>query len=102
MEKKKEEGWTFVFLGADQDAWLTGQMMGVHAGASMAYRGDGPGTRKAMVSAAAATVSYAAAPASVRGFRQDDYFETGGKGVDMRDDPQPAAAPTQDTGKVSF
>ena len=37
IKKKQEENWTFVFLGANQDAWITGQKMGLHKGNVMSY-----------------------------------------------------------------
>ena len=35
--KEAEGNWTFVYLGANQDAWLAGQAFGMHAGNTMNY-----------------------------------------------------------------
>ena len=39
IDEKKKKGWTFVFLGADQDAWLTSQELGISRGNTMSYLG---------------------------------------------------------------
>jgi uncharacterized protein YegL len=53
--KQDEGNWTFVFLGADQDAWATALRLGVHAGNTMSYVGSN--TSGAMANVATATVS---------------------------------------------
>lgn len=37
IDEKKKAGWTFVFLGADQDAWIAGQLLGLDRGNVMSY-----------------------------------------------------------------
>jgi len=37
ISSKKAEGWNFVFLGSNQDAWQTGQKLGVTAANTMTY-----------------------------------------------------------------
>ena len=37
MKDRTDEGWTFVFLGADQDAWETGRSFGISSGNIMSY-----------------------------------------------------------------
>ena len=37
IEKKQKGGWTFVYLGANQDAWDIGRRMGIVGGATMSY-----------------------------------------------------------------
>jgi len=37
IDEKKKAGWTFVFLGADQDAWITGQKLGLDMGNVVSY-----------------------------------------------------------------
>jgi len=37
ISKKVDQGWTFVFLGADQDAYAAGRAMGVPRGNTMSY-----------------------------------------------------------------
>ena len=36
-KKQDEDDWTFVFLGADQDAWEAGQKLGLHRGNVMSF-----------------------------------------------------------------
>jgi hypothetical protein len=43
--KQEESGWTFVFLGANQDAWAVGQSIGVRGSSSMTYDSTSAGTR---------------------------------------------------------
>jgi len=37
VTEKRKKGWEVVFLGADQDAWATGQVIGVSKGSTMSY-----------------------------------------------------------------
>lgn len=56
ISEKKKAGWTFVFLGADQDAWAAGYALGLDKGNVMSYASADTG--KAFQRAAAGTVSY--------------------------------------------
>lgn len=56
IAEKKRAGWTFVFLGADQDAWATGFALGLDKGNVMSY--DSDDTEKAFRVTATGTVSY--------------------------------------------
>lgn len=40
ISDKKAAGWTFVFLGADQDAWVAGHVLGIEKGNVMSYAGE--------------------------------------------------------------
>ncbi len=71
VERKKAEGWTFAFLGADQDAWVSAGAMGVPMASSMSYAGTPGGTRTAFRKTAEASVSYAAAG----GVQTDSFFD---------------------------
>ena len=57
IAEKKKLGWAFVFLGANQDAWATSQMLGVSAGNTMSYSGEK--TRGAFKGVTTSTLSYA-------------------------------------------
>lgn len=37
IAEKQEKGWTFVYLGANQDAWAVGSSMGLSKGQTMTY-----------------------------------------------------------------
>ena len=82
IDAKTKEGWTFAFLGADQDAWVVGQSIGVPVMNTMSYTGDSVGTKQAMATLGAATTSYADAGAA----QMDSLFE--GK-TDIRHDLRP-------------
>lgn len=56
IERKQEAGWLFVFMGANQDAWLTGEGMGVRRGTTQTFKQDK--TVELFEGLAAATVSY--------------------------------------------
>ena len=48
ISQKTEMGWTFVFLGANQDAWQVGQSIGVRAASSMTYDANTAGVVNSM------------------------------------------------------
>lgn len=57
IDEKKREGWTFVFLGADQDAWITSEGLGIAKGNTMSYQSAE--TKKAFTQVANASQVYA-------------------------------------------
>ena len=42
IEKKQEEDWDFIFLASNQEAWASGEAMGVRAGYSRTYSHEDP------------------------------------------------------------
>mmetsp|Transcript_58457 Transcript_58457/g.173725 ORF Transcript_58457/g.173725 Transcript_58457/m.173725 type:complete len:155 (+) Transcript_58457:829-1293(+) len=42
------DGWTFVFLGANQDSYATGNGLSISRGATLNYKADGAGVHAAM------------------------------------------------------
>lgn len=78
IKEKIDAGWTFAFLGADQDAYAVGASMGIPTGSVMNYAGTREGTSKVMRAAAGATSSYLADGSQ----QTDDFFEN----VDDPDD----------------
>lgn len=56
IKDKESKGWTFVFLGANQDAWKVGQTFGMARGNTMTYDANDIGG--AMAAVGAATTSY--------------------------------------------
>lgn len=54
-EREATKRWSFIFLGAGQDAWVTGGAFGIQKGNAMSYVGDSGGTIVAMRSASRAT-----------------------------------------------
>lgn len=45
ISEKQAKGWTFVYLGANQDAWAVGQSIGVHQARAITYDANPAGTR---------------------------------------------------------
>lgn len=57
IAEKKKAGWTFVFLGADQDAWAVGMQLGLDRGNVMDY--DSQETQAMFRGLSASTICYA-------------------------------------------
>lgn len=58
ISEKKKAGWTFVFLGADQDAWAIGMAFGLDKGNVMSY--ESAETTSMFRTVAASTCAYVA------------------------------------------
>jgi hypothetical protein len=71
IDEKKNLGWTFAFLGADQDAWLASQKLGILAGNTMSYASVD--TTRTLRGMATATIAYA----STGGEQTENYFTDG-------------------------
>jgi len=56
IEEKKKKGWTFAFLGADQDAWVAGGQIGIPKSSSLSYARAQ--SREAFQEAASSTADY--------------------------------------------
>ena len=56
IEEKKLSGWSFVFLGADQDAYAASASLGISAGSTMSYASAN--TQSTFRGVGAVTVSY--------------------------------------------
>lgn len=61
IEQKEKDGWTFVFLGANQDAWSVGQTFGMAKGNTMTY--DTANMAATMGTLSASTTRYRSARA---------------------------------------
>ena len=76
IEEKKNDGWEFVFMGADQDAWAVGQSIGVPVGSTISYDSDVQGTKNVFATTATASMAYAAS-----GGKQTSNFYGGKKDI---------------------
>ena len=47
ISRLQEQGWTFVFLGANQDSYATGAALGVQSGSTSNFRADRDGVARA-------------------------------------------------------
>ena len=80
--KTNEGNWTFVFLGADQDAWANAQTLGIARGNTMMYSKSSHS--HAMRGLAVATASASMAPSG----QTASYFKDAGQSqLDYEDDP---------------
>ena len=82
IEAKKEEGWTFVFLGAGLDAYAEGGRIGVGVGSTQSFAPDGHGARLAFDSLDVSLRTFRAAAPAARQAMKDDFFAPGGKGAE--------------------
>ena len=75
IEARKSAGWTFVYLGANQDSYHEAGHLGFDQTNVQNFRGDGMGTRHAMGSVNRAVRDYRRAPVSERLGRRRDLFD---------------------------
>jgi hypothetical protein len=74
IKTKKEKGWTFVFMGADQDAWVASSKLGIVKGNTLSF--SGKDIKGAMRRTAASTVLYASSSARAGGMSSSNFFRT--------------------------
>jgi hypothetical protein len=60
-KKQKDDGWTFLYLGANQDAWAEGGKIAILGGNTQTFTPDGAGAVHAFAHSMAATQNYFAA-----------------------------------------
>lgn len=58
IREKEDEGWTFVYLGANQDAWDVGASIGVQASRAMTFDADNEGVQEVLRVSADASVRH--------------------------------------------
>jgi len=58
IQQKEDEGWTFVYLGANQDAWEVGASIGVQASRAMTFDADDQGVQEVLRVSADASVRH--------------------------------------------
>lgn len=62
-------------MGANQDAYLSGQSLGFDRGSIQTFRGDGRGTREAMASVERSVRTYRGASPQEKIRRKGDWFD---------------------------
>ncbi len=75
IEQKKAEGWTFVYLGANQDSFEVGHDLGVADGSVANWAATPAGHREAVREVSYAALSYRAKPRQARKLDRDEFFE---------------------------
>jgi len=83
IKEREGKGWTFVFLGANQDAWATGMGYGMQGGNTLNVASGGDGMRR----------SFSALSNSTRVYRQSGSAYTPNF---FTEDNQTAGAPGPD------
>lgn len=91
VKRGETDGWVFVYLGANQDAYAVGGEVGHQAGNVQNYRADAAGTAAAFASLDRATASYRRAARQGRQQENRADFFGGRKEAeeDLRDPGQP-------------
>lgn len=79
IEAKKEEGWTFVFLGAGLDAYAEGGRIGVGVGSTQSFAPDGQGARLAFNELDLSLQAFRASAPAARQAMKEDFFGQRGK-----------------------
>lgn len=80
IKELEKQNWTFVFLGANQDAWATGKQFGLHRGNVVNYHASSLGNEKAFRTVANNTAFYAqSAENTTRNFFSEEDKDDLGK-----------------------
>lgn len=88
VDKQRQAGWEFVFMGADIDAYEQGAAMGVAGQSTSIYAATAVGTRSAWDVAAHSTSSYTTGMSSSVAMPQD-YIDGDDDAVQTVTDPKP-------------
>jgi len=72
---RQRTGWTFVFLGANQDSYATSTGLAVAAGSTSNYEHSDAGSRAAWDSVSRAYDIYRMKPRAQRHHDHDDFFD---------------------------
>jgi hypothetical protein len=75
VSERREQGWVFVFLGADQDAYAEGEKVGVSAANRIAWDSSKAGAKKMWKDVSYSTSSYRTKEQLVRQMDKDRFYE---------------------------
>lgn len=82
INQREKEGWTFIYLGANQDVWAAGNEIGLGAkGQTFAFAGNAQGTGSTMRSASTLASTYSSSDLDA-----NDYRSTAATVADMSTD----------------
>lgn len=79
IEEHQAKGWTFTYMGANQDAYAQSAAMGISKGSTQAYAGDAGGTREAYRSMSANVTAARSMVASGQSVASSAFFDVAGK-----------------------
>ena len=75
IKERRQRGWTFAFLGADQDAFQAGEAISIARGSAQGFAGTGEGTRAIMTELSSRSAEHLRASRSARRDKRDRFFE---------------------------
>ena len=75
VKRREAQGWTFAYLGANQDAYAESGKVGMAKGSTAAWAASPTGTAEAFGNLSRATTAYRAKPAQARQADKDDFFD---------------------------
>ena len=75
IKKREEQGWSFAYLGANQDAYAEGGRIGFSVASSQNFVADAPGTAAAFASSSAAILRRRSKVRSGETYDPADLFE---------------------------
>jgi len=75
IKERRERGWTFAFLGANQDAFAAGEAISIARGSARPFAATSAGARDAMSGVSAKTSEHLRATRGERRDKRDRFFE---------------------------
>ena len=75
IKERRDRGWTFAFLGANQDAYAASESVGIARGSSATWVASAAGTRQAMSTLSGKSAEHLRRTRSERRQKKDDFFE---------------------------
>ena len=75
IDDRRRSGWTFVFLGANQDSFRTASTMGMAAGSTANWTADATGARDALRRTSRSTLDYKRSSRRQRLAQRDRFFD---------------------------
>jgi hypothetical protein len=75
VKKHEQEGWTFAYLGANQDSYAEGGRVGFSASSTQNFKGDAHGSREAFLSLSSSVSRRRGRIRSGESFDNTDLFE---------------------------
>jgi Mg-chelatase subunit ChlD len=82
VKKREADGWTFAYLGANQDSYEEGQKVGYAAGNTQNFAGDAAGSRAAFASLSSSVARRRSKIRTGEAYDKADLFE-GDKGAEQ-------------------
>ncbi len=75
IKERRERGWTFAFMGANQDAFAASESIGMARGNTRGWDGTGPGARAMLGFVGQKSAEHLRSSRPQRRQKKDDFFE---------------------------